>query len=251
MTVDPWQELQQELDRWHAAARIATLWWRDDDATRPGPVLDRLAETASGAPVSLAVIPALADPALAQTLDRHPALTVIQHGYAHRSHAGPGEKKCEFPAGRDEAEMLADLAKGRERLAGLFGPRFRPALAPPWNRIADTLPAKLESAGLLALSTYRRANRPPGPRRWVDTHCDILAWRTSRGFVGDAEALGLIAGHLRARRTGDALEEPTGVMTHHIVHDEACWTFLRTLARVVADHPAAAWCDPFSDLAAA
>ncbi|WP_425407125.1 polysaccharide deacetylase family protein [Hwanghaeella sp.] len=251
MSTQPWQDLRDELDQWAENGRIAHFWWRDDDAVKPGPLLERLAETAAGAPVSLAVIPAQADPLLQDALDRHPSFSVIQHGYAHQSHAGPGEKKCEFPESRDAEAMLTDLQKGRERLAALFGPRFRPALAPPWNRIADSLPAKLDRAGLSGLSTYRRANRPPGPRCWIDTHCDIIAWRTTRGFIGDAGAFALVTEHLRARRKGEAIDEPTGVMTHHIVHDEACWTFLRQFAALVAVHPAAAWCDPFSDLAAA
>ena len=69
-------------------------------------------------------------------------------------------------------------------------------------------------------------------------------------LAGEAEALDQIVTHLRDRRAGRALEEPTGVMTHHLVHDEDCWTFLRTLVTCVAAHPAAAWCDPFSDLSA-
>lgn len=250
-----WQDLRAELDRWAAAERVATLWWRDDDAVKPGPILDRLAETAAGAPVSLAVIPALADPGLQAVLDRNKQFSVIQHGYAHRNHAETGEKKSEFPATRRVEDMLHDLNRGRERLFGLFGARFRPALAPPWNRIADPLATRLPEAGLSGLSTYRRADRPggfytSGPRRWVDTHCDIVAWRTTRGFVGDEAALGLITGHLRARRLGDCQEEATGVMTHHIVHDEDCWSFLTDLAAVIDAHPAAAWCDPFADLAA-
>ena len=248
MNAQPWQEFRDELDRWAAEGRSATLWWRDDDAVKPGPILDRLLATASEAPLSLAVIPALADPALGEVLARTPSLSVMQHGYAHKSHAKPGEKKCEFPASRDAETMLADLARGRERLESFFGNRFRPALAPPWNRIADSLTARLAEAGLQGLSTYRRADRPAGPALWVDTHCDIIDWRGTRGFVGAGAALDLITGHLRARRAGDTIDEATGVMTHHIVHDEACWSFLADLVHAVADHPAAAWCDPFAGL---
>lgn len=243
-----WRDMQDELDLWQSAGRTATLWWRDDDAVKPGPLLNRLAETAMGAPLSLAVIPARVDPALQRTLTEHPALSVIQHGYAHENHALFGAKKCEFPENRDAQTMLEDLATGRERLTSLFENRFRPALAPPWNRIADTLPARLEEAGLKGLSTFRRSDRPAASCRWIDTHCDIIAWRGNRGFVGEADALGQIIRHLRARRTGEAIEEPTGVMSHHIVHDEECWRFLRTLVSYVMNHPAAAWCDPFSDL---
>ena len=51
-----------------------------------------------------------------------------------------------------------------------------------------------------------------------------------RGFVGEDAALALIAGHLAARREGRAdPDEPTGILTHHLVHDEASWNFLTEL----------------------
>ncbi|HZU89888.1 MAG TPA: hypothetical protein VE993_11575, partial [Stellaceae bacterium] len=65
-----WPELCGELDRWGAAGRVATLWWRDDDATAPNDRLDRLLAIAGEAPVTLAVIPALAAPELACWLAR-------------------------------------------------------------------------------------------------------------------------------------------------------------------------------------
>lgn len=35
-----WDRLAAELDRWDAAGRRATFWWRDDDAVAPTPALD-------------------------------------------------------------------------------------------------------------------------------------------------------------------------------------------------------------------
>ena len=32
-----WAKLTVEFDAWAAAGRTASLFWRDDDATRPGP----------------------------------------------------------------------------------------------------------------------------------------------------------------------------------------------------------------------
>ena len=63
-----WDSLQAELDLWRARNRQATIWWRDDDAVRPGPALDRLLDLASrhDAPLALAVIPAAAETALAR-----------------------------------------------------------------------------------------------------------------------------------------------------------------------------------------
>ena len=66
-----WSDLTDELDAWRAEGRIASLWWRDDDAVAPAPALDRLAGLAGehGVTVGLAVIPALVQPSLAPWLE--------------------------------------------------------------------------------------------------------------------------------------------------------------------------------------
>jgi hypothetical protein len=243
-----WDGRARELDAWDAAGRTATLWWRDDDATRPTPELDRLLDIAGehGTPLALAVIPAPAVPELAQRLAGGTA-SVLQHGFAHRCHAGPGEKKTELGAQRPAATVLAELAEGRARLARLFAGTavpVLPVLVPPWNRIAGPIVGGLPATGFTGLSTYNaRTARLAAPGLLqVNTHADIVDWHGSRGFVGEAAALGLVAGHLAARRLGTADEdEPTGLITHHLVHDAACWAFCDRLAEAVATHPAARW----------
>ena len=243
-----WDGLARELDAWGAAGRVATLWWRDDDAVQPTPALDRLLDMAGSrnAKLALAVIPAPAVPELAQRLAGG-AASVLQHGFAHRSHAGPGEKKTELGTQRPAATVLAELAAGGTRLARLFAGTavpVLPVLVPPWNRIAGPIVAGLAATGFTGLSTYNaRAAGLAAPRLLqVNTHADIIDWRGSRGFVGEAAALGLVAGHLAARRLGAAdADEPTGLITHHLVHDEACWRFCGHLAEAAAAHPAARW----------
>ncbi len=63
-----WSDLDAELDRWASAGRTATLWWRDDDAARLTPALERLIALARRhhAIVHLAVIPARLSPELAR-----------------------------------------------------------------------------------------------------------------------------------------------------------------------------------------
>jgi len=115
---------------------------------------------------------------------------------------------------------------------------------PPWNRIAATVVAGLANAGFSGLSTYNaRASRLAAPGLLqVNTHADIVDWHGSRGFVGEAEALRLVTGHLSARRLSAADgDEPTGLITHHLVHDDACWSFCDRLAEAVAAHQAARW----------
>ena len=72
-----WQALAEEAARWHEAGRTAQLWWRDDDAADSGPALDRLLELhrQTKVPLSLAVVPALGTPALADRLAAEPGAT--------------------------------------------------------------------------------------------------------------------------------------------------------------------------------
>ncbi len=245
--MNAWSDLDRELDLWHATDRQATIWWRDDDAVRPGPALDRLLGLAArhGAPLALAVIPAAAEPALARKLAEAqagaPQVAVLQHGYAHRNHEPTERKKCELGAARPIAAVLEELAGGRDRLGALFGAQALPVLVPPWNRIAaDLLPA-LPALGFRGLSTYtpRDAAQPVPELLQVNCHLDPIRWKPQRGFLGEAAALDLLCDHLAARRAGRAdASEPSGILTHHAVHDEALWHFLDRLLAALSAHPA-------------
>jgi hypothetical protein len=240
MTDMAWDDLDRELDIWATTGRLATLWWRDDDAGADHPALRRLCELGP-APLTLAVIPADAT-----ALDLPAHVSVVQHGHAHANHAGADGKKSEFPPGREPSLALTDLAGGRKRLAELFGPRLRPVLVPPWNRIAPALLPRLPRLGFHGLSTFspRRAVHAAPALMQVNTHVDVIDWHGTRGFVGDGPALGQLVGHLAARRAGVAdAAEPTGLLTHHLQHDEATWGFIGQLFQRTLKHPAARWLD--------
>ena len=241
----PWQALERELDAWRAGGQMAQLWWRDDDATAPGEALDRLLDLAAeaAAPVSLAVIPEPAQETLAQALATHGAASrVLQHGIAHRNLAPAGEKKCELVGLQAQAGGPAALHSGLQRLQQLFGDRFLPVLVPPWNRIAADLLPRLPGLGYCGLSTYRaRDTAAPVPGlRQVNCHLDILQWRPERRFLGTAPAIDLLVGHLAAKRRGAAdPAEPSGILSHHLVHDEAAWRFLAELLSRLGAHSGA------------
>lgn len=241
---DPWDALTRELDAWGEAGRVATLWWRDDDASAPSAALERLLALGVGrAPVALAVIPEPTGADLARRLATAPFARVLQHGWAHRNHRPAGERSAEYAADRPLATMTDELARGRAKLAELFGARCLPVLVPPWNRIDDAVIAALPALGLRFLSVF--GPRAPGAAAIVNTHVDPIAWRAGRGFVGEAKALGELVRHLAARRTGSAdAAEPTGLLTHHLGHDDALWRFLDRLLACTAVHPAARWLDP-------
>ena len=241
-----WRALDIELDAWAATGRTATFWWRDDDAVRAGPALRRLLDLTwnMDVPLALAVIPAAANADLAPALSSVPEAVVLQHGWDHTNHAAPPAKKAELAAGRPWEQAVADLARGRDGLATLFPDRFRPVLVPPWNRIDPHLVERLAAVGFSALSTFKArlaAWAGPGLRQ-VNCHVDPVDWRGGRGFAGDDRVLGAVIAHLQARRAGQAdADEPTGVLTHHGVHDDPTWIFLRRLAAHVRGHAGATW----------
>ncbi len=233
-----WQALDEELARWRDAGRTPELWWRDDDATAPTPPLHNLITLAkaSGVPVALAVVPLAAVPEL---FAGH-GFRVLLHGTDHRNRAGPGEKKTEFSAAEPDEEAIARLTAARERLAWLAGGRFLPVLVPPWNRFKRTLVARLPAAGLHGLSAYgpRAEARAPRGVAQINTHVDIIDWHGTRGFVGEEAALRGVLKHLAAQSG-----EPTGVLTHHAVHDKAAWAFLERLFERTR-RGGARWADP-------
>jgi hypothetical protein len=246
-----WPDLMAEFDRWEEAGKVATLWWRDDDAVAPTARLSRLLSIASRVPVSLAVIPADVDPELARWLSDYlrsapkASVAILQHGWRHLNHSGVG-KKSEFPAERPRPELAFELAAGWARLSDLFGTRAQPVLVPPWNRFDDSLLSLLALCGLTGISRARPRSASPRAPGVIEAniHVDLVDWKRSRGFVGEEAALGGLVQHLRARRLRTVYaDEPTGILTHHLIQDEATDAFLDRLIEVSLAHPAALWLD--------
>ncbi len=243
--MDGWRALDVELDAWAVSNRIATFWWRDDDVTHDGPALRRLLTLAVEAkiPLALAAIPADARDDLVEVVGPMTGVVILQHGWDHRNHAMPSEKKAELARGRPWQTVVGELLRGQEVLSAMFPGRYMPVLVPPWNRIDPGLIKRLAGVGFIALSAFKQratAIAAPGLRQ-VNCHVDPVDW-SSRVFVGEDNALHSLITHLRVRREGAAdPDEPTGLLTHHAVHDEPTWGFLRRLAVHVRDHAAASW----------
>ncbi len=237
--------LLEELDQWNFDGQEATLWWRDDDAAQAHPRLDQLLEILGqwDVPVSLAVIPGNMEKALADILAVHENLEVLQHGILHRNHAGKGEKKQELivlPRDNWQEELTAAWRK----LAGLFEHRALPVLVPPWNRIDERMLPLLGNLGYRGLSCYgpRVLPQADGDVWIINTHVDLVNWKDGRRFVGEAAALAQLIDHLRARREGLVdRAEPTGILSHHLVHGEDCFDFIQRLLGILDEHPAVTW----------
>jgi hypothetical protein len=242
-----WERLRAELDRWPRGS--ATVWWRDDDAGAAGAAFDRLLAVAAThpAPLGLAVVPAWLDETVAAQIRGGPAaLRVLQHGYAHRNHEpaapdGTRGKPAELGRARPVDAALAELAAGQARLAELVPARLRPALVPPWNRIAPEIQAALPGAGYRVLSTFGpRAEAAVGTRLQVlNAHVDPIQWRAGKRFTGAAPALGQLTAHLADRRLGRAdARVPTGLLTHHRDLSPTAWAWLERLFGHLHAHPA-------------
>ncbi len=244
-----WTPLDTELQAWSAAGLELPLWWRDDDAVAPSSHLDNLAELSRrvGLPVHLAVIPQDAGPDLAALVAETPEMIPVVHGWAHCNHAPPGEKKSEFRLHRPLDAISADARRGLHKLRSLFGARLRPMFVPPWNRIAPEVSMTLPDMGFCVLSTATPRNRrfvTPGLTA-VNTHLDPIDWRGGRGLVDPEMLISQVATLLRDRREGRSdADEPFGVLTHHLVHDQQIWDFTEILLTKLLTGPVRVWTAP-------
>ena len=241
-----WNDLIAELDHWAEAGQDAVFWWRDDDAVQPTPALERLltVQRDVGVPIAVAVIPENAEPALSDILSGI-NVDILQHGYAHRNYRDSSAKKSELCADRALWDIARELATGRGRLFDIFGEDcWIEAIVPPWNRIDASVTALLPGLGYRGISTFEaRTHAEPVPGLTaVNTHIDIIDWRGDRGFAGNEAGLSAAIAHLVAKREGAAdAGEATGLLTHHLTHDQGSWDFISEFINLTISHPAAFW----------
>jgi len=211
------------------------LWLRDDDAIEPTTQLNRLLDLVDrfAIPLTLAVIPAHADDALAARLATSKQVTVAVHGWSHQNHASEKEKKQELGLHRSVSDVVAELEIGFNALRRRHGEQFVPLLVPPWNRIDDAIIQALPSIGFQALSTY--GTQSADAIAVMNTHVDVIDWKGTRGgrSVSDlvSEMVTLI----------ESTHQPIGILTHHLVHDENVWQFLEQLFAATSTLQGVSW----------
>lgn len=233
-----WKPFHRALDAAAERGETIEFWWRDDDAGKESPALTRLLDVADhqNVPLALAVVPAWLDAKAQAAIAASAGSTVLQHGYAHVNHGKADQKSIEL-GGRSVTEIAEELKTGKSVLEDAFGATFMPILVPPWNRIDPGLHPLLGQWGYSGLSVFgKRADAEIAPGvALINTHLDPIDWRGTRGFVGDDMMLGRLLEHVDAG-------EPIGFLTHHLVMDEPCWSFLEWLLSAVARHPAIRFC---------
>ena len=224
-----WSFLSAELSAWRRAGRRPQLWWRDDDAVAASQSLERLLSIASyaGVPLSLAVIPERVEKSLAALVNFRRSVTVMQHGTDHWPASGRGAP-TQFPPAVPADVIAAWLSSARAPMRQ-FHHRL-PVYAPPWNDLQDNVVAALPMAGFRGVSGFDGAGPATSLRR-VDTHLDLMRWSPAPRFRGEGRFLRRMTRLLRTRRRQGAWDEPIGLLTHHLDHDEAAWAFLQKLLR--------------------
>ncbi len=233
------QNFIDTLDAYANDGKEVQLWLRDDDAIEPTAELSKLLDLSKrwDAPLTIAAIPAHTTAALAKLMEELRLISVAVHGWDHVNHAPALEKKQELGLHRGEDVVLGLLAEGLERIKTLFGDRAVPLLVPPWNRIAQPLLDRLPALGYEALSVFG-PERADAPVRLVNTHVDIIDWKGTRG----GRPMDVLYAEAAVRlEAGTTHATNLGVLTHHLVHDDAAWEFLDDFFAVTARHPACRW----------
>jgi predicted glycosyltransferase len=226
-TID-WSPLNAALERARDRGCSLRFWWRDDDAVADTPALDRLLTLARryGAGIGLAVIPGGLQASLASRLADERSAFAFVHGWSHDNHASRETKKAEFGADRPVETMAAEARRALQVTQDHLGPKLLPVFVPPWNRISSEMIPHLPRLGFAGLSTFtdRAAASPAQGLLQVNTHVDPIDWHGSRSAVEPGRIVAGFAGAIERRIAGKAdRDEPIGLLTHHLVHDEVIW----------------------------
>lgn len=228
-----WSALDAALGRAGDRGRQVPLWWRDDDATSHTKALDRLLALARRArlPVALAVIPARLEASLAERLADEPLASALVHGLSHANHATQGEKKAEFGSHRLPEALAAEAGLGLRQAEAALAARLLPVFVPPWNRIAPALVPALPGLGYEGLSAFGpRTEREPIPGLvTANAHVDPIDWHGTRSLLDPSFLVAALAQAIDRASFGRGKPEPVGILTHHLVHDEAVWRFCEDL----------------------
>jgi peptidoglycan/xylan/chitin deacetylase (PgdA/CDA1 family) len=144
-----------ELARWKARGQAPVLWWRDDDARRPTPALDRLLALSDrfGAPITVAAVPDGDIKALALACRAAGGVELAIHGFRHENRAPPGRPSGEVNDLDRLADVVLELGTALDvfRRAGVRANLF----VPPWNNAHPTL-----KTANCATRTSRRGSTP-------------------------------------------------------------------------------------------
>lgn len=218
--------LGPELARWRLARRRPVLWWRDDDARAPTEPLIRLLHLSHRyeRPLTLAAVPDGDIAGLAVLSQALGGVSLAIHGFRHENRAPAGQPSGEVTDADSVEHVAMEIAEAtrRFRQAGVT-PRL---FVPPWNNVHPTLLRALQRSEVPGLSGFDGPRHAVGGVRRLDTHLDLMRWKGGARFRGQTRFLRRMRRLLAERRRDGRWDEPLGLLTHHLDHDEAAWRFL-------------------------
>jgi hypothetical protein len=201
------------------------FWWRDDDARRPGPALNRLLHLSRRfeAPLTLAAVPDGDMAALVEACAAIRTSTWRSMASATRTARRPASPRARSMTcdTLDDISAEVETAIAAFARAGLTPDLF----VPPWNNAHATLDACPGAARPDGV-TLRR-DRAPGARTAPGRSSGHHALEArSRAFAGACgSCCGRGACWSSAAFAGYGMSR-LGLLTHHLDHDEASWRFL-------------------------
>jgi hypothetical protein len=127
---------------------------------------------------------------------------VSQHGYAHLPVVRPNGRKCEFsPTGAPSEITIGQLRRGFSMLRAAFPQRFRGGYSPPFDGLADWLPAVWRNIGGSYLSLiWAFCKEPAMPVVRVET--EFWDWETGQPYSLDTIIQSLLSGTQKAGHAG-------------------------------------------------
>jgi hypothetical protein len=132
-------------------------------------------------------------------------------------------------------------------LAERFGGQYLRVFVPPWHgfdaRFLPLLPRY--GIGWISRKGPRPSERATEGLRQANAHAAPIRWSVPPSFGDEEEYLSTIVDHLRGRRVRSYdFDEPTGILTHHLVQNDASYAFIARLLDLTAKHQAAEWLNP-------
>lgn len=204
--------LFDEVARWRGQD-LPEFFWRDDDATNIVPSLERFLELADrrGVPIVFAAIPTLLTSGAARVIRSSRRCLLAVHGFAHANHAPAGFPDSEYPEGRAEAVVAAELRDGHRLVQDKAADRHLRMFVPPWGRFDASYAGLLTRTGFVAFSGDAASARYAVP---VQLDCQILT-EHGKTALGLGTILDRVTRQLEIRRLGPLPHLPIGLMTHH------------------------------------
>lgn len=224
--------LGSELRLWARAGRAPVIWWRDDDASAPTDALDRLLTLAHlyQAPLTLAAIAGPNLPQLVRRTAQEPGVEIAVHGFQHVNRQPEGRGFGEIVETDSVDWVRAQL---RATVAAFHRAGAAPTLfTPPWNNLTPQLLAALPESSLTAVSGFDQLSGTEDGVQRLDAHLDVLRWKGGGRFRGTWKFLSRMRRLMAERRLAGRWDEPMGLLTHHLDHDEATWRFLEKFLAV-------------------